>query len=97
MRPIVDRSVRPLAGAVAEERECAGNDARRARARSAAPTIGSHVDEHVASRHPPSSVARHDQAFARLVHHADVRDRLRHGTRRIGACIVDEHDLVGES
>ena len=38
--------------------------------------------------------ARDHEAFARLVHHADVRNLRRHGARLIGARIVDDEDFV---
>jgi len=50
----------------------------------------------VASRRPPC-FPRDDQAFTRLVHHAHVRNLLRHGARLIGARIVDYQDFVRDS
>ena len=48
-------------------------------------------------RRAAAGLARDHQALARLVHHAHVRNLLRHGARLIGAGIVDDQDFVGHA
>jgi hypothetical protein len=45
----------------------------------------------------PACLARDHEAFARLVRHAHVRNRVRHGARRIGTRVVDDKDFVGNA
>ena len=60
------------------------------------PAIGVEINQNLARGMAAPRLARDHQAFARLVYHLDVRDRRRHERCLIGACIVDDQNLIGD-
>ena len=63
--------------------------------RSAA--VGIQIDEDVAGGREAACLACDHEAFARLVDHAHLWNRVRHGARRIGTRVVDDKDFVGNA
>jgi hypothetical protein len=55
------------------------------------------IHEQIPRRRATAGFTRHHESLPGLVHHAYVRDLLRHGARLIGAGIVDDQDFVGDS